>query len=249
VQPSVKYIKVGKIGTKDTIIRHQLGVFELRSGPHFKPPFYCRGFYRHYSQPGQNISWRLWDSDMKTTVLESYRIARQFGAELVRVKTPESADELYGVLWIGDVPASLSGAKAQSYYIELPDRYVREAQGGRVSVVFERVGEGENSTLGWALWMSDVPFALPQTKMGLGLRLSYASPGHVEWAYPGSSAAAAGIQRGDRITHVGGRATRDWSMEQIERAIDAAGAVVTLTVARPGQETTRIQLRKTIFKY
>lgn len=93
-------------------------------------------------------------------LLESYPIALAVGAQRVIVEHPMSAKPLYGVLLLNKAHMYGTGAAARSYLIRVPEQYVREAQGGRVTVVFEPYSASHRPGTryyGWVLWLSDSP--------------------------------------------------------------------------------------------
>jgi S1-C subfamily serine protease len=60
---------------------------------------------------------------------------------------------------------------------------------------------------------------------------------------PATPAAYVGLQKGDRILRIDNQAVR--SQKEFDRLINNSGGVVTLTVQRPGQQPTRLQVELT----
>jgi hypothetical protein len=91
----------------------------------------------------------------------------------VMVTTPYSNKPLYGMLQISKINNECKDKtpETRSYYIQVPEQYVRSAQGGKVSVMYESYkcisGQYSNGTKPsssyeqgystWVLWLSDRP--------------------------------------------------------------------------------------------
>jgi hypothetical protein len=108
-------------------------------------------------------SYNLWavtqeQSDRPADLAGRALNALEIGAERVIVTTPYLDKPLFGVLLLSKVSTKATGAGARSYYIQVPESYVREATGGRTSVVYERIQTERGEWFNWALWMSDVDF-------------------------------------------------------------------------------------------
>lgn len=100
-------------------------------------------------------------SDLHPPLLESVELALAHGAKRVRVTHPASTQPLFGVLLLNQRFSKTIGASARSYLVRIPDSYVSNAQGGRVSVVYEPVSVSFSKlhhAVGWALWLSDTSF-------------------------------------------------------------------------------------------
>lgn len=94
------------------------------------------------------------------SLLESFPFALAVGAQRVIVEHPASAKPLYGVLLLNKAHINGTGPAARSYLIRVPDQYVRDAQGGRVTVVYEPYSAAHRPGVkyyGWVLWLSDSP--------------------------------------------------------------------------------------------
>lgn len=144
-------ISQGLIATKGVTIQAANGSFVLESGQSFRPPFQVDGYNLWYTSQGQVNR----PADLTGRAINALEI----GAERVIVTTPYLDKPLFGVLLLSKVSSKATGPGSRSYYIEVPESYVKEATGGRTSVVYERVQvEGGGEWFNWALWMSDVDF-------------------------------------------------------------------------------------------
>ncbi|MBI3111412.1 MAG: hypothetical protein HYZ01_07560 [Ignavibacteriales bacterium] len=148
-------ISQGLIATKGVTIQAANGSFVLESGQAFRPPFQVDGYNLWYTSQGQVSR----PADLTGRAMNALEI----GAERVIVTTPYLDKPLFGVLLLSKVSNKVSskatGPGSRSYYIEIPETYVREATGGRTSYVYERIQlEGGDEWFNWALWMSDVDF-------------------------------------------------------------------------------------------
>ena len=83
---------------------------------------------------------------------------------------------------------------------------------------------------------------------GAGLRFDQAPEGaKVRSVQSGTPAAAAGIEVGDVVTHVGGESLGGLSQEAIERLVRGEeGSVAELTVARPRAAAREVELERTL---
>lgn len=144
-------ISQGLIATKGVTIQAANGSFVLESGQSFRPPFQVDGFNLWYTSQGQ--------VNRPTDLTGRAMNALEIGAERVIISTPYLDKPLFGVLLLSKVSTAAEGPASRSYYIEVPESYVREATGGRTSYVYERVQiKGGYEWFSWALWMSDVDF-------------------------------------------------------------------------------------------
>ena len=144
-------ISQGTVATEGLTIQAADGSFTLESGQSFRPPFQVDGY---------NLWATTQQQQSRTADLTGRALnALEIGAERVIVTTPYLDKPLFGVLLLSKVPTKATGPGARSYYIQVPESYVKEATGGRTSVVYERVQiEGGSEWFNWALWMSDVDF-------------------------------------------------------------------------------------------
>ncbi len=144
-------VPLGFIATEGVEIRAEDGSFVLKSGEQWKPPF-------------ENIS----SHEMHRSNADMINFHREaldnMGARKVRVKVPYQSEELYGVLLLSKIYSGCTGAETRSYRITIPESYYRQAQNGKISVLYEyysQCGELIGTDLRaktWVLWMSDVPF-------------------------------------------------------------------------------------------
>jgi hypothetical protein len=117
--------------------------FTIKSGERFVPPFHSSTIWHHAVQ----------SPDFKEAL-------NAHNAKLVNVRMQSLNKELYGVLEFSDVYEECqTTASARSYYITIPDKYIDDAQGGRISVVYEYYSCSRGSDIPtWILWLSDAPF-------------------------------------------------------------------------------------------
>lgn len=146
----VTNVSQGTLATKGVTIQAADGSFTIEAGQSFRPPF-------------QVDAHNLWivaqvQSDRPLDLAGRALNALEIGAERVIVTTPYLDKPLFGVLLLSKVSTKATGAGARSYYIQVPENYVREATGGRTSVVYERIQTERGEGFNWALWMSDVDF-------------------------------------------------------------------------------------------
>ena len=94
--------------------------------------------------------------------VDEYTKAEKKGAKRVRVKYPNLAEPLFGLLLFCKVPKSATGPGSRSYRIQVPDNYVQATDGGRISVVYEEVEASSKQVVNWVLWLSRTPFGPPQ---------------------------------------------------------------------------------------
>ena len=148
--------------TEDVVIEDEQGMFSLSNeGDPVGPPF--------------RNKWLEFDLD-DGQILERYADAIRAGARRVRVTVPGAKKPLYGVLALSPVAMTKDNkAEQRAYRIAIPADRVEQAQGGRVSVVYQPYtwkrgfwilwGQKfyECTRASWFLWLSDVPF--PEVKM------------------------------------------------------------------------------------
>jgi hypothetical protein len=87
----------------------------------------------------------------------NYAEAEAAGARRVRVTYPGLSEPLYGVLSFCGVHPEYHGSASRSYRLEVPQSYVDETAGARVSVVYERYEQGGTQYPAWVLWLSREP--------------------------------------------------------------------------------------------
>lgn len=140
----------GVITTEGVQIEAQDGSFRYVSGERFTP----FGVFDTYGHSLHNKS---------STVKERWRLALELGATPVLVSTPYREEPLHGLLLFHRIDRRAGGAVSRSYNIRIPERYVQEATGGRMSVVYEPYsvpGVGDDARpMAWTLWLSDLPIA------------------------------------------------------------------------------------------
>jgi hypothetical protein len=140
-------IYTGVVQTPGVTIRAQDGSFVWKSGKVFNTPAF--------------VDNEAWFRKMPTS--ETYVKSCDQHCKRVRVTVPGRRKALYGIIHLANRSEHSTGPATRSYQIQVPDRYVREASGGRVSVVYEYA---KNSTTGrqttWVLWLSDMPMSCPQ---------------------------------------------------------------------------------------
>lgn len=150
-------ISAGKINTPGIVIRAMDNSFVMKSGTVWHPPF-----INDLGKLDQDAIGLGGGGDrIAQNIAKNYKYALNKGAKKVMIKTPYSDKELYGVLMF--LPA-ISGTACpdspvkRSYQISVPERYVRTALNGQVSVVYEYYPCQGWQLKTWILWMSDVPF-------------------------------------------------------------------------------------------
>lgn len=173
--PVIQYRDVpqGMINTKGVKIAAVDGSFVLKYGEPFTPPV------------SSNLIW--WNNSPPKS--DSFKLCSPMGScAKVKVTVPGKKKPLYGYLNFSKMHPTATGPGSRSYLIEIPERYIDEASGGRVSVVYEWVSASmrtpastsrsrkmsflgalavqsapsqstnNNKQTGWVLWLSDVPF-------------------------------------------------------------------------------------------
>jgi hypothetical protein len=86
-------------------------------------------------------------------------LVEQMGGKRVRITYPGVAEPLHGVLLLCKIPKSAVASDEAAYRIQVPKSYVDATEGGKISMVFEAVGAGEEKALSWILYISRTPFA------------------------------------------------------------------------------------------
>lgn len=143
-----KKIIHGEIQDKEVLIAARDGSFKLQG--EFTAPFQSSIHYHSLNIGGEKF-------------IKGYRRALEFGAKHVLVKVPSQEKELYGVLALEDADERGFGPGTLSYKIIIPQPYVKAAQDGKISVVYEyyRIKDDalfDNSNIkkySWILWLSD----------------------------------------------------------------------------------------------
>ena len=135
----------GVLSTEGVVIEAEDQSFRIVSGHQFRTPFWA------YDCPGAATTGNA-------------ALGLRLGARRVRVWHPASPRPLYGVLAFCHIHPDVAGPVSRLYDIRIPDGYVTEAEGGRVSFVDEPTGhvrgyaDGDQDIPAWILWLSDVPF-------------------------------------------------------------------------------------------
>lgn len=143
-----KNIVHGEIQDKEIVISARDGSFKLQG--EFSAPFQSKIHYHSLNIGGEKF-------------IKGYRRALEFGAKHVLVKIPSEQKELYGVLALEDADERGFGPGTLSYKIIIPQPYVKAANNGKISVVYEyyRIKDDplfDNSNIkkySWILWLSD----------------------------------------------------------------------------------------------
>lgn len=130
-------VETGSLGT-DVVISAEDGSFEFDSENLFTVPFQS-------------------DCPREPTT-ENFAEAEAGGARRVSVEYPGLENPLFGVLAFCGVRPEFKGSASRSYRIVVPEQYVRETEGARVSVVFEQYSIGKLTLPAWVLWISREPF-------------------------------------------------------------------------------------------
>ncbi len=134
-----KIVKNAVIATEGVTIRAVDDSFMWRSGETINPP------------KSLQESWSKKDIPDASNPCEK--------CTKVRVAVPGRSTELYGRIKFYKMHKKASGPGSRLYYIQIPQSYVDEAEGGRISVVYELVEVGgRTKQAGWVLWLSDRPF-------------------------------------------------------------------------------------------
>jgi hypothetical protein len=167
-----KEVPVGEVAPEGPTIKAADGSFVLRPGESFEPPFVSdfrifivemdgeKTYYRNqYGEGGLDFT-----SYQSETLSQLASEGLQFGGRRVLIEDPSLEKPLYGVLVLSDLFGTAKDSPAtRSYYIQIPKQKMKQARGGRASVVYEyytaasQLG-GEWRAASWILWMSDVPF-------------------------------------------------------------------------------------------
>jgi hypothetical protein len=87
--------------------------------------------------------------------LDQIALARAGGARNVRVHYPGVDQPLWGLLIFCQLPDDYQGPAARSYQLEIPESFVKDTDGGRISVVHETITyKSMQSYPAWILWLS-----------------------------------------------------------------------------------------------
>ncbi len=138
----------GKIENSDIVITADDKSFVLKGD--FTSPFQSSTLYNSLEMPDRYLP-------------QAYRQALHHGAKHVRIKTPTSDKELFGVLALDKADDEGVGPSTQSYKIILPQAYIDAAKNGKISVVYEYyklkndgiIDVGNIKERSWILWLSD----------------------------------------------------------------------------------------------
>lgn len=147
------------IGTEGVVIKAVDGSFEWVSGNDYKLPETTSYFDWYTTGAALNI---------KTT---DFSKVNETNAVKVMVTTPYASKPLYGMLQFSRIITECKdkAPETRSYYIQVPEQYVRSAQGGKVSVMYESYmcisghysngvkATNEHGYSTWVLWLSDRP--------------------------------------------------------------------------------------------
>ena len=134
-------IDSGVLATKGVAIRAADGKFTVLSGERFQSPF-------------GTLCWR---AKMHTNPgAGDWALAIKHGAKAVRVRTPWTTEELYGVLALCQAHPKDTRPASRSYRIRVPKRYVDATENGITSMVWEPSGGKGNVPryATWILWLS-----------------------------------------------------------------------------------------------
>jgi len=143
-------VNFGKISTPDVTITAEDGTFILKSGDSWNPPFYAIPKYDFL---------QVQQLEINNDIATQYGFAlEELNAKKVRVKTPYSNEELFGVILFNKVAEKCKVPVTRSYQITIPEEYVQQAMNGQVSVLYEYYDCSGFSLKTWVLWLSDVPF-------------------------------------------------------------------------------------------
>lgn len=135
----------GEITTPGVVIEDEADRFRLVAGSPFRTPFWS------YDCPAH-------------PTIENHAFAERLGAQRVRVFHP-SYGWLHGLLSLCMVHPISAGPVRRSYAIQVPDSYVADTEGDRVSMVWEPTdvsegfADGRWALPGWILWLSRRPFS------------------------------------------------------------------------------------------
>ncbi len=146
-----KPVEYGVLATPGMEIAAEDGSFRIVSGERFEPPFQG-DIWLQNSHPYVD----------RDTLIGAWRQALQHGARKVVVRA-RGREPLHGVLLLNTHVRGATGPSAFNYRIEVPDRYLDAATGGKTAVVYEMTDwinqqGGKNFWKSWILWISDEPF-------------------------------------------------------------------------------------------
>lgn len=106
------------------------------------------------------VAGRQYIFQNRSSLVTQSGAALQAGAKPVKIHLPTLQRPLHGILFLGMGLADSPDLSSKSYLISLPDKYVRKALNGRISVVYESQSTSLpiRSVPTWILWMSDQKF-------------------------------------------------------------------------------------------
>ena len=147
-QNQTKSVKYGNISNKNITIYAQDKSFVLKAGETFTPPFSIdtsRLNQLHFA---------------KNNLISLYKDAlKLYGAKRVKVQVQGAENKTYyGILLLSRIFETGIGPGARSYLINIPDEYIKAANGGKISVVTEVYNRKGGQAKSWVLWLSDLPF-------------------------------------------------------------------------------------------
>ncbi|MHC5022030.1 MAG: hypothetical protein ACYTGX_18375 [Planctomycetota bacterium] len=174
--PPATYVKPKYVSmlTDGVAIHDEAGAWTITGSDPVAPPFYSEAFN--------------WDPAEGGTI-DRFDDALLMGARKVKVEYPGLEKPLYGVLAICPINESTTESSAKrAYRMAVPESYVQQARGARISVVYqpykivvtERPGglfifgalakaaeqKSSHNRVSWILWMSDAPFASEPSGLG-----------------------------------------------------------------------------------
>lgn len=137
--------EVAELDAPGTWIEAEDGSFRIVAGDDVRTPFWA------YDCPARPVT-------------TNFALGERLGGYRVRVKHPDVAEPLYGILSFCHVHESARGPILRSYNIRVPADRVAQTTAGRVSVVYEPYGyvrpyaDGTADVPAWILWLSRSPF-------------------------------------------------------------------------------------------
>ena len=144
----LKMVGKGELRSPKCEIRSKDGSFTLKTGQVFVTPFCCR-----YAR--STLDWP------KDDLPEYYQDFLKLGPKDVLVDVPSRDKPLHGQLLFLPVPSEAIGPASRCHLIRIPEEYVKLAEEGRASVIFEYVFMPKTKLryYGWVLWLQDTPFS------------------------------------------------------------------------------------------
>lgn len=147
------------LGTKGLVIEAADGSFKWEYGKQYDVP----ADYPFFNWYTNNAALAL-----GTTGFDK---VNETNAKKVIIHTPYSPEPIYGFLQISKIITECKDKtpETRSYYIQVPESYVKAAEGGKISVMYESYmcisgyySNGAKATTKhgystWALWISDRP--------------------------------------------------------------------------------------------